>query len=81
MHWELQGQVTLDENVNNNLGVEPAKIVLAIAYGHQVGNMLQPFWVLPIVSLTRLRVADILAFSAFCAIPAAAVFLGCLLWI
>ncbi|MDP1562015.1 MAG: TIGR00366 family protein [Pirellulaceae bacterium] len=60
--------------------VDRSKIVLAIAYGEQTTNMIQPFWVLTLCTIMRLRPCDILGYSALCMVPAAAVFLFCLLW-
>ncbi len=60
--------------------VDRSKIVMAMAYGEQTTNMMQPFWVLTLCTIMRLRPCDILGYSALCMIPAAAVFLFCLLW-
>ena len=31
-------------------GVEPGKMIMAVAYGDQLTNMLQPFWALPLLA-------------------------------
>lgn len=38
---------------------------MALAYGDQWTNMLQPFWALPLLSITGLRARDIIGYTAF----------------
>jgi short-chain fatty acids transporter len=76
--WLLQGPEALQ--MAKAAGADDGKVVLAIAYGNQTGNLLQPFWLLPIIALTRVRLVQVLAFTSLCFIPAAVIFLTCLLW-
>lgn len=76
--WMLQGPVFLQ--MAHELGIEQGgKIVLAIAYGDQTTKMMQPFWVLTVCHIMGIRSSQVLAFSSICMLPAAAVFLICLL--
>lgn len=60
--WALQGPILM--NAAADLGVSPAKVVMAMAYGDQITNMLQPFWALPLLSITGLKPKDIFPYSA-----------------
>ena len=46
------------------LGVDPAIVTMGIAYGDQWTNMIQPFWALPLLAIARLRIRDIMGFTA-----------------
>ena len=46
---------------SQELGVEPSSALLAIAYGDQWTNLLQPFWALPLLSITGLKPAQLLS--------------------
>ena len=36
---------------------------MALAYGDQLTNMLQPFWALPLLGITGLKAKDILGYT------------------
>lgn len=60
--WAVQGPVVLEAGLA--LGVDPGRLVLSVAYGDQVTNMLQPFWALPLLAVTRIRARDIVGYTA-----------------
>jgi len=60
--WAVQGPVALAAGAH--LGVDPGKLVLAVAYGDQITNMLQPFWALPLLAITGARARDIVGYSS-----------------
>jgi short-chain fatty acids transporter len=60
--WAVQGPIALQ--AAKDLGVDPARIVLAVAYGDQLTNMLQPFWALPLLAITRAKARDIIGYTA-----------------
>ena len=39
------------------------KAVMALAYGDQLTNMLQPFWALPLLSITGLKAKEIFPYT------------------
>ncbi|MBL6876355.1 MAG: TIGR00366 family protein, partial [Chitinophagales bacterium] len=43
-------------------GVEIQKLIMAMSYGDQLTNMLQPFWALPLLGITQLSAKDILPY-------------------
>jgi len=59
--WAVQGPIIIEGALN--LGVSIPKSILALAYGDQLTNMLQPFWALPLLAITGLKARDILPYS------------------
>jgi short-chain fatty acids transporter len=59
--WAVQGPVIVE--AAQNLGVPVSKAVMALAYGDQLTNMIQPFWALPLLAITGLKAGDILKYS------------------
>lgn len=75
--WAVQGPLIMD--AASALGVAPSKAVMALAYGDQVTNMVQPFWALPLLAITGLKAGDILRYSLLFMLPGFLVF-GLVLW-
>lgn len=59
--WAIQGPMVLESALS--LGVPLPKVVMALAYGDELTNMLQPFWALPLLGITRLRAKEILPYT------------------
>jgi len=59
--WAVQGPILIE--AAQNLGVPLSKTVMALAYGDQVTNMLQPFWALPLLGITGLKARDIIPYT------------------
>ena len=59
--WAVQGPIILESALE--LGVPLNKAVMALAYGDQITNMLQPFWALPLLAITRLKAREILPYT------------------
>jgi short-chain fatty acids transporter len=45
---------------------------MAVAYGDQLTNMLQPFWALPLLAITRVQARDIVGYTAVAMLAGAA---------
>ena len=60
--FAVQGPIMLD--AANQLGVDPAIAIMAVSYGDQWTNMLQPFWALPVLAIAGLKMRDILAYTS-----------------
>lgn len=58
--WVVQGPIML--KAAKELGVDPAKISMALAWGDACTNLIQPFWVLPIIALAGLKLKDIMGY-------------------
>ncbi|WP_339648048.1 TIGR00366 family protein [uncultured Salegentibacter sp.] len=59
--WAVQGPIILESALR--LGVPLNKAVMALAYGDQITNMLQPFWALPLLAITKLKAREILPYT------------------
>lgn len=59
-HWVVQGPFLVP--AAQQLGVPPAVAAMAVAFGDQTANMVQPFWALPILAIVRLGVRDIMGY-------------------
>jgi short-chain fatty acids transporter len=64
--WLIQGPIIANTFVES--GANLPKGILAFAYGDALTNMLQPFWALPLLGITRLKISDLLphTFKLFC---------------
>ena len=59
--WAIQGPVIIESALK--LGVPLPKAIMALAYGDQITNMLQPFWALPLLGITKLKAKEILPYT------------------
>lgn len=50
------------------LGVSATTTVLAYAYGDATTNFIQPFWAIPILTVTRLKFGDVLGYTGIVAV-------------
>lgn len=57
----VQGPVLLEAAAA--LGVQPRVAIMALSYGDQWTNMIQPFWALPLLAIAKLKLRDILAYT------------------
>ena len=70
--FAVQGPVMLDAGAR--LGVDPSVTIMAIAYGDQWTNMIQPFWALPVLAISGLKIRDILGYTLVTLIASGLVF-------
>ena len=59
--WAVQGIIVLKSAIE--LGVDLPKSIMALVYGDQLTNMLQPFWALPLLGITQLKAKEILPYT------------------
>ncbi|RMH12521.1 MAG: short-chain fatty acid transporter [Planctomycetota bacterium] len=74
--WAVQGPIAMRAALD--AGVDPAKMVMAVAYGDELTNMLQPFWALPLLAITGVKARDMVGYTAIVMVFAA-VWMG--LWL
>ena len=67
--WAVQGPIALMAGVD--AGVPVGKMIMSVAYGDQLTNMLQPFWALPLLAITGVRARDIVGYTALVMLVAA----------
>ena len=75
--WAIQGSILLE--AATKLAVPLPKMILAMAYGDQLTNMLQPFWALPLLSITGLKAKEILPFTLILFLLGLLIFVGVLM--
>ncbi|MEQ8323402.1 MAG: TIGR00366 family protein [Vicingaceae bacterium] len=61
--WAIQGPIIIQ--TANEMGISLNKCIMAMAYGDQLTNMLQPFWALPLLGITGLKAKEILPYTLF----------------
>lgn len=59
--WAVQGPIII--SAAHELGVSLPKAIMALSYGDQLTNMIQPFWALPLLGITGLKAKDILPYT------------------
>ena len=47
-------------------------MIMSVAYGDELTNMLQPFWALPLLAITRIRAREIVGYTAIVMLVAGA---------
>ena len=75
--WVVQGPIVTE--AAQNLGASIPKTIMALSYGDQLTNMLQPFWALPLLGITKLKAKDILPYSFLIMLVGMTIFLISLL--
>ncbi|MEM1347492.1 MAG: TIGR00366 family protein [Myxococcota bacterium] len=76
--WVVQGPVVMQAAVD--LGVDPVKVLMALAYGDSWTNLIQPFWALPLLGIMGLKAQDIIGYTTVALASTGAVILGLLLF-
>lgn len=75
--WGVQGPIIMQ--AASDLGVSFPKCIMALAYGDQLTNMLQPFWALPLLGITGLKAKEILPYTVALMLLGAAIYISVLL--
>ncbi|RDK88814.1 short-chain fatty acid transporter [Marinirhabdus gelatinilytica] len=75
--WAVQGPIIVESALK--LGVPLPKAIMALAYGDQITNMLQPFWALPLLGITKLKAREILPYTVLLMLVGSVIFLSSLL--
>ncbi|UII74541.1 TIGR00366 family protein [Flagellimonas sp. HMM57] len=75
--WAIQGPLVLESALK--MDVPLPKAIMALAYGDQITNMLQPFWALPLLGITRLKAKEILPYTLVFMLIGSLVYIGGLL--
>lgn len=68
----VQAPILLDAGAR--LDVDPAVVIMAISYGDQWTNMIQPFWALPLLAIAGLKIRDILGYTTVVLVVSGVVF-------
>ncbi|MEQ8453662.1 MAG: TIGR00366 family protein [Sandaracinaceae bacterium] len=76
--WAVQGPIAVE--AARELGLPLEQVIMAVAYGDQWTNMLQPFWALPLLAITGIKARDILGYTALFLLVGGVWMAGCLLF-
>ncbi|WP_200976355.1 TIGR00366 family protein [Echinicola sp. 20G] len=61
--WAVQGPVIVEAAIKMGLPIH--EMVMAMAYGDQLTNMVQPFWALPLLAITGVAPRDLLKYTIY----------------
>ncbi len=64
-HWAVQGPIAVDSALAIGQGSPGylGLISMAVAVGEGVANMIQPFWLLPLLAIAKLNVRQVMGFT------------------
>ncbi len=64
-HWAVQGPIAVDSalTVGRDSPAYLGLISMAVAVGEGVANMIQPFWLLPLLAIAKLNVRQVMGFT------------------
>ena len=72
--WAVQGPIIIQTATELNIPL--GKAIMAMAYGDQLTNMLQPFWALPLLGITGLKAKEILPYTLLIMMVGLVIFLS-----
>ena len=75
--WAVQGPIVLQAAIDLNVSI--SKTIMALAYGDQLTNMLQPFWALPLLGITQLKAKEIIPYTILIMCIGIIIFSTCLM--
>jgi short-chain fatty acids transporter len=77
--WAVQGTIVAAAAADLSLPLPRA--VMALSYGDEWTNMLQPFWALALLGITGLKARDILGYTLTVMLAALPLYLAALFWL
>lgn len=77
--WAVQGPIMVKAAQTMNFGIN--KTIMAVAYGDEWTNMLQPFWALALLGITRLKAREIVGYTMVVMVVSAIVYILGLLYL
>ena len=72
--WAIQGPIFIE--AAQNLGTDPSRVVMGVAYGDQWTNMIQPFFTIPLLAIAGLHVRQIMGYTFLVMIVTGFIFAG-----
>jgi short-chain fatty acids transporter len=78
-HWAIQGPFMVEaaKSLNSSL----AQTSMAVMLGNAWNDLVQPFWILPALALSRLRLKDVMGYTVIMMIWVGLIYIGAvLLW-
>lgn len=64
-HWAVQGPIAVEaaRQLGQSSPAYLGKISMSVAAGEAVANMIQPFWLLPVLAIAKLNVRKVMGFT------------------
>ena len=75
--WAVQGPIIIQ--TAGEMGIPLPKCIMAMAYGDQLTNMLQPFWALPLLGITGLKAKEIIPYTLYLMLIGFVIYLSALI--
>ncbi|WP_088006039.1 short-chain fatty acid transporter [Indiicoccus explosivorum] len=75
--WAVQAPIVVPAALE--MGVEPAKVVMAVAWGDAWTNMIQPFWAIPLLAIAGLKIRDIMGYTLVALLYSGVVIAACMM--
>ena len=78
-HWTIQGPFMIE--AAKMLGTDMGKTSMAVMLGNAWNDLVQPFWLLPTLAISGLKLSDIMGYTVVCMLWTTVVFsVGVLIW-
>lgn len=78
-HWAIQGPFMVE--AAKTLGADMGKTAMSVMLGNAWNDLVQPFWLLPTLAISGLKLSDVMGYTVICMLWATVVFsAGTLIW-
>lgn len=71
-HWVIQGPFMID--AAHAMGASMAQTSMSVMLGNAWNDLVQPFWILPALALSKLKLKDIMGYTVVCMFLVGAIF-------
>lgn len=58
--WAVQGPIMIE--AAQQIGADPTSTALGVAYGDMWSNAIQPFWIIPVLAISGIRLRDVMGY-------------------
>ncbi|PTW54376.1 short-chain fatty acids transporter [Breoghania corrubedonensis] len=76
-HWVVQAPFMIP--AAHELGVEPWRVAMGVAWGESIWNIVCPFWALPVLAIAKVGLRDLIGFSVLLFIVGNIIAIPCML--
>lgn len=66
--WAVQGPIVMQAVQSFMPAVSEGKAAMALSWGNSCCNLLQPFWLIPVLEVAKLKVRDVMGYCVICLI-------------
>ncbi|GMA50300.1 short-chain fatty acids transporter [Alicyclobacillus contaminans] len=81
-HWTVQGPIAIEAAKHfSQSPIYLGRVSMAVSMGEEVANMIQPFWILPLLAIAKLSIRDVMGYCVVTLFAGIIIFGGCLLLI